>query len=459
MNGFIEIPSMGRSFHYVLEEQTLTVYSSNSLPLENPTELGLISSDKFLIGTCAEKSTLVVFFVDRTPFGEGIIWSSTSLKVYYYIDGLHKGNLFAPNKLYFAFDELNYFFDVEAGIKRNLLEDKRRVIETVPYEETKKEFKFDCKGVTVDGEFGIVKKLRWGSTIPLELYSQLLMEFPQTSEISFIRNLYAIIKRLFCILCYRRNIHIDEVEMSGIDENGIVCSMGVFHPLYSRCLDCEDEKVLEKTVKHKTIEPFLSELVQTIADEKVHIEHIPETKRDGSRITVARTVLITAAFEWTFEQTYANPPMSPYHQEVKVDVIQALEELLQKEGYNSKKKKTVKMYQKIINGVDRSLSGKIQYALNDCKSILEPFIERLYAINGMEVATFEEIADELQYQRNAYAHGAIDRKLKENIVLDVIILEWLNYCMLFKQVGYDREDIFNAINQIFTRGFRDVKKD
>lgn len=459
MNGFIEIPSMGRKFPYVLEEQTLTVYSANTLPLEKNTELGLLSSDNYLIGTCAEKSTLVVFFVDRIPFGGGVLWSSTTLTVYYYIDGLHEGRLFAPTELCFAFNELNYFFDIDAGIKRNLSEDKTQMIETVPYEETKKEFKFACKEASVKGEFGILQKLRWKSTIPLELSSQLLLEFPSTSDVKFVLNLYAIIKRLFCILCYRRNVQIDIVEMYGIDENGNSCSMGKFHPLYSKCTYVEDEKVLEKTIKYKTVETFLSELIQLIADEQVHTEHIPETKRDGSRITVARTVLITAAFEWTFERTYGNPPMSPYHQEVKEDILQALGELLHKEGYNSKKKKAVKMYQKIVSGVERNLSGKIQFALNDCKAILDPFINRLYSLNGMTAASFEEIADVLQYQRNAYAHGAIDRKMKENIVLDVIVLEWLNYCMLFKQIGYDEVDITNAINQIFTRGFRDKEKE
>lgn len=53
MNGFIEIPSMSRRFPYVLEGRTLTVYSANSLPLGKTTELGLLSSDNYLIGTCA----------------------------------------------------------------------------------------------------------------------------------------------------------------------------------------------------------------------------------------------------------------------------------------------------------------------------------------------------------------------------------------------------------------------
>ena len=216
---------------------------------------------------------------------------------------------------------------------------------------------------------------------------------------------------------------------------------------------------MEKTVKFYCLESKLSELVQAIANEKVYTEHIPETKKDGSRITVARTILITAAFEWTFTQTYGSPPLSAYRQEVKADVLEKLDVLPEEKSYNSKKKSEVKLYHKIVSNVDRNLSEKIQYALKDCANILEPFMRRLYAINGMEVAPFAQIADDLQYQRNAYAHGQIDRELKENIVLDVIILEWLNYCMLFKHIGYDEIDIFNAINQIFTRGFMDKTKE
>lgn len=461
MNGFVEVPSRNRRFAYTFEDRRLTVYSANSLPLTTATDLGITSSNKYLIATNTEKSTLVVFFVDHLPFDEGstIIWTSTTLKVYYYIDGIHEERKFSFDRLCFDFDELNHFFDINAGIKRHISENQTQTIETLPYEETKKEFSFICNEKSIAGELGIVQVLRWNSTIPLELNNQLALTFEQTSSMNFLLNLYAIVKRLFCLLCYRRNISIDKVELYGNNEDNSRCIIGIFHPLYSDCSYTEDRKTLEKTVKFHCLASKLSELIQAIADEKVYTEHIPETKHDGSRITVARTILITAAFEWTFTQTYGSPPLSDYRQEVKADILAKLEVLPEEKSYNSKKKGEVKLYHKIVSNVDRNLSEKIQYALKDCESILRLFMKRLYAINGMEVAPFAQIADDLQYQRNAYAHGQIDRKLKENIILDVIILEWLNYCMLFKYIGYDEIDIFNAINQIFTRGFMDKTKE
>ena len=461
MNGFVEVPNRNRRFAYTFEDQILTVYSANSLPLTSATDLGITSSNKFLVATNTEKSTLVVFFVDHFPFddGDAIIWTSTTLKVYYYIDGIHEDRRFSFDRLCFAFDELNHFFNINAGMKRHITENRTQTIETLPYEETQKEFSFVCNEKSIGGEIGIVQVLRWNSTIPLELHNQLAFTFESTVNIDFLLNLYAVEKRLFCLLCYRRNIRIDKVELYGYSENNLRCTIGIFHSLYSDCSYTEDRKTLEKTVKFHCLESKLSELVQAIADEKVYTEHIPETKQDGSRITVARTILITAAFEWTFTQTYGSPPLSAYRQEVKADILEKLDVLPEEKSYNSKKKSEVKLYHKIVSNVDRNLSEKIQYALKDCANILEPFMRRLYAINGMEVAPFAQIADDLQYQRNAYAHGQIDRELKENIVLDVIILEWLNYCMLFKCIGYDEIDIFNAINQIFTRGFIDKTKE
>lgn len=459
MNGFIEVPNRGRRFPYTFEDEVLTVYSTNSLPLDTPTDLCVLSSNNFLIASVTGKSSLVVFFVDQLPFDDSgpIIWTSTTLRVFYYIDEVSGDHPFVPDKMNFAFDELNYFFNINSGMKRSIGEDRSQTIETIPYEKTKKVFTFSCKGTEVFGEFGIVQTLRWNSTVPLELHNQLSFAFKATSEVDFLLDLYAVVKRLFCILCYRRNIQIATVELYGFNEDGRRCSIGVFHPLYSTCTDTEDKKVLEKTVKHYALEAHLPSLIQAIADERVYVEHIPETKRDGSRITVARTILITAAFEWTFEQTYGNPPLSSYRQEVKADILEALESLPTEKAYNKKKKGEIKLYQKIVGGVDRNLSEKIQYAFKDCNSVLEPFIKRLYSINGMEVASASQIADDLQYQRNSYAHGQIDREMKDDIILDVIILEWINYCMLFKQMGYGDVDIFNAINQIFNRGFIDRK--
>ena len=70
MNGYIEVPNRGRRFLYTFEDEVLTVYSTNSLPLDTPTDLGVLSSNNYLIASVTGKSSLVIFFVDQFPFGD-----------------------------------------------------------------------------------------------------------------------------------------------------------------------------------------------------------------------------------------------------------------------------------------------------------------------------------------------------------------------------------------------------
>lgn len=102
MNGFIEAPNRGRRFPYTFEDQTLTVYGTNSLPLDMPTDLGVLSNNNFLIASVTGKSSLAVFFVDELPFGDTgpIIWTSTTLRVFYYIDKVSADHPFVPDKMY-----------------------------------------------------------------------------------------------------------------------------------------------------------------------------------------------------------------------------------------------------------------------------------------------------------------------------------------------------------------------
>lgn len=135
-----------------------------------------------------------------------------------------------------------------------------------------------------------------------------------------------------------------------------------------------------------------------------------------------------------------------------------MSEIVEGKGYNSKKKSELKLYQKIIQNVDCSLSESINYAFKDCDGILKPFIDSVYKINELATDTYSNISQRLQTQRNNYAHGNIDKEMDDNIILDTIFIEWLNYCMVFKALGYSNAQTFNIINHIFNRRFIDQEE-
>ena len=84
-----------------------------------------------------------------------------------------------------------------------------------------------------------------------------------------------------------------------------------------------------------------------------------------------------------------------------------------------------------------------------------PFISQLYALNRLnaDAPKYEQIGDRVQKQRNAFAHGQIDRELDEMMILDIIVLEWLVYCMVLGEIGFTDIEIFNITNIVFRRDF------
>lgn len=101
--------------------------------------------------------------------------------------------------------------------------------------------------------------------------------------------------------------------------------------------------------------------------------------------------------------------------------------------------------------MDVNLAEKIVFALNKYSNIIRQFIENLYSINKLTVDTYEKMGERIQIQRNAYAHGNISKDFDSMVILDIIILEWIIYCIVLSSIGYSDSNIFNIINSIFNR--------
>lgn len=130
-----------------------------------------------------------------------------------------------------------------------------------------------------------------------------------------------------------------------------------------------------------------------------------------------------------------------------------MDNLSTEKKYKRKKRKKLEYFIDLLKGVDVNLANKISYALNDLDSILKPFIVDLYRMNGKDIEPYHRMGERIQTQRNNYAHGNIDKKMNPDVILDIIILEWVNHAMVFKKMGYTNHEITKLINAIFTRNF------
>ena len=131
MQGYVFIKSRKRKFAYVFEEGCLTVFSGNSIPIsENEEiELNLHSNTDYVIANDLSTGKNILFFVERVPFGEDgpIIWTSTGIRVYFYIVLSAEIEKFNISKVCFSFKELNKFFPLNNGLKYEMHYDDRTV--------------------------------------------------------------------------------------------------------------------------------------------------------------------------------------------------------------------------------------------------------------------------------------------------------------------------------------------
>lgn len=190
----------------------------------------------------------------------------------------------------------------------------------------------------------------------------------------------------------------------------------------------------------------LSTLWQFIADNKLYAEHLPENSIDDRHYTIARMILIMAAFEWNANSFLDTSSSTSLKAVVKDDILAALQAL--STGYNSKKKRYLKSFVKQIELYDISLSNKIQFALNKYEDILLPFIKFIYALNKEPLTTDYKkiIGDRIQAHRNAFAHGNIQKEIDFNIILDLHVLQWLVYCIILEAMGFADVEIKKVVH-------------
>jgi len=461
--GYIDVVEKNGKFLYVFEDGGLTAYKSDALPIDKKRPLfeNEIKADHpFVIGSnITTKNNLknnIIFFIDKIPFsGEyGEILSYTNLKVYYYIVLNSNTESFQIEKLMFEFPELDYFFNLGDGYEA-AHGDEAYSIKTVPWEKTQQKFNFSIEGENVAGNITVSQTLKIKrSNTPLLLQSHLSCEFKPTTDMRFIIEVYTVIKNLFGFICHRHSVNINTIGLYGKNKDGKRMKIGDLHVLFGPVKSNETDKVIQKTIELRHVQRQFSQLAQLIADNEVYLENIPHTNADSHRVDAARVILNMAAFEWAFKQHYGSLSTENENQ-VRDDILKSIFELPEKNNYNSEKRSEFKKYEKVILNVDSSLSKKIRHALKDCDPILSDFIELVRKLNDIENDSYPEMADRLQEQRNNFVHGNIGEKIDDRLVLDIVILEWLNYCMVLKSAGYRENEIFNIINRIFERNASD----
>ena len=461
MHGFVYAKEQNCKYPFRFEDRHITIYNRDAIQVNNADKykIDLKCKVEYLIAEDIDTNSILILFISNDPFSsENWKWvSSESIRVYYYLElnKLFRTILF--NKLVFELPELNYFFPITKGFKSRDNNNSLLTVEPIPFQKTKQRLNFTLNGNQIEIEFGVAGSYRYKSTSPLSFSSQLSCSFEGTNDTDFLIQIYKIIQRMFFFLCHRRSILFNSIKVKCIDYNDKY-TVGQFHVLFDN-KTAEDEDTIKETICIDYVNSHLNQLIQLISDDNLYTEHIPRDNESAHHITTASFVLDAAAFEWSFKTLYGKtePKPSEYRINVKKDIINAIEELKSVKEYNAKEKGEANYYLRILKKTEISFSERVLYALKEFDDVLSGFIQQIYNFNNLKYdkKTYKRIANELQYYRNAFAHGDIDKELKGDFISDTIILEWLIYCIVLKTAEYTHYEIFNIVNIIFVRRFED----
>lgn len=355
------------------------------------------------------------------------------------------------SKIAFAGPEINAIYSVGKAFSLVYDEEESKKgiisIETADYEKTtteKSAFIVDDKNVYV--HFSIGRQVSMGvQDTPLKLTSIMIFEFESTDDYDFLFRLYSIAKMFISYLCYRKNVVIDAVELSGLMEDGkyhICAKMQIL----DRNQQCEEKTIKEgRYISQHYIAGLEGKILSDIASDTIYMRHLPDTYEAGRHIDAARFVMITAAFEWEFRRIF---PEGVKKKERTLNVEEDAKQVLQGLIDNStgEIKGIYKYLQKSIGS--SPLSGKITFVGRNLTEIIDVFGKYLYGLNGEEL-NYSQMGERLSQQRNNYAHGNLDKDFVGLSLLDLIYLEMVLYAMQLKYYGLENIKIRRVLNELF----------
>lgn len=442
-----ELVFQEKNYHFIIEDDLLKLDPVGTQKpnifdaLMNYNKFQKIESD-YLIGKCyPDGHTIIIIVKPFYRFNNNTL----QFEVEYIFEFKSKEKKIS--RVDFEIEELNYIFNIQKCIipSQNNEGELNGIILKTHEETTTEKYKFFYLNKEISFRFGIHRSLTYGtSKTPINIHSVLMIEFEETDNYEFIISLYHIIISFIEFLCYRKNIKINEITLFE-PNNDIYSPIGKFKDLNNNSEYIEKERIIKKNyITYETFNNNIGKLLQDLADNKIYLRHIPLSNSDGSIITEARFILITAAFEWEFKRKYPN---GIKHNEKTINAREQVKEQFKEHIKNNigRIKDIYKSLEKWIE-FDR-FAEKFCQAYKDLHNMIDDYAKKLYKRNNEEF-DYKKSGRRLSEQRNNYAHGNLDKEFIGESVLDLIVLERLIYSIQLSHYNLNEENIMNALDQL-----------
>ena len=405
--------------------------------------------DNYLVGVCNETMRRIVFYPLPGSFLSFHMDVICIPLFAYIICRFDRENI---DRVCFTCTEINYIHSVQNVISKRF--DQNRFAQTGEADisieafshTTSEKQSFILDGKKVTAYFGIWRRIGGkNNEPPLSARSSLFFEFNATNDYSFIIRLWQVAKTFISYLCYRTNIDMSSIQLQAPYPEGKHETFAAVHFIEPECRTEVEPLDAGRFISQNLIAGSEGRILTDISADLLYTRHLPKSYHDGRSIDAARFVMLTAAFEWEFHRQYPNGV--PKSKETIAVEDEVKEEIQQHIDNSTNKKK--KVYKHLLNAIDYgSFQSEIVQVGKDYGDIINAFGEHIYKINHAEL-NYSKMGERLGKQRNAFAHGDLDKDFIGLALLDLIFLEMIIYAMQLRHYGVEDLFIKHAINDLF----------
>lgn len=280
---------------------------------------------------------------------------------------------------------------------------------------------------------------------PIEAKSYLFFAFSSATGLDDLITAYYQVKCFLKYITYRKNAEVDVLETFFVnnEDKRDYAGMLVFP---TKHMEEKSEKASERILSYYVFEKKTSSLFSAIKQSKMGYAHICDSIDDRRHYSSGRMIMIMAEFEREYRDIYGQDyGRSKLYLSTKQEIVEIIDRY--KRCHTGDSKKYAQSIKRTVQNLDNSYAQNVEYAINDCKSIMEPFFKKNYNI-GMDNSV-REMSVRVGEIRNGIAHSKMDFELDAIHLTDIKIIEELIYAIRLKKLGVPEINIKRGINALF----------
>ncbi|MEG0385914.1 MAG: hypothetical protein RR639_08535 [Hydrogenoanaerobacterium sp.] len=294
------------------------------------------------------------------------------------------------------------------------------------------------------------------SSTPLLSASEIVAVFSDSVDLKFIKDIYWAVYQTLRYLLRRINIVFDSIDIFDINEDSIRNKFGSFYELREQQEKETHTKMKRRVLSYDCIGDKFADLVKSFLDETIYIENLPANIDSTNKFGPDRMLFDFVAFEREYANLYPESDIrSEKYIEAKTVALEAIYSLMSKKS--GKVKKYLSSFYKRIDNDENSLSDRLMVVINDCKTILSPFLinelGKEYDVKIDGITPLEDIASIMNTLRNDMAHGNLDIQLDGQHIMGFSIIETILYAMRLKALEIEERRIQEGIIQVMGFNF------